>query len=72
MSGENRTTVMFPIFERPSDDFMPEIIECQQPEDDYDSNYRRERFGNNRKKTKGLDVKHRRKIAQASKRKNRK
>lgn len=72
MSGENRTTVMFPIFERPIDDVEPEIIDCQQPDNDYDPNYRRERIGNNRKKTKGLDVKRRRKLAQASKRKNRK
>ena len=63
---------MFPIFERPSDDFMPEIIDCQQPEDDYDPNYRRERFGNNRKKTKGSVVKRKRKLAKMSQRKNRK
>lgn len=60
----NNDVPMFPADE-------PEV-DCQQPDDDYDPSYRRERFGNNRKKTKGLDVKRRRKLAQASKRKNRK
>lgn len=43
-----------------------------QQADDYDPSYKRERFGNNRKKTKGSVVKRKRKLAAISKRKNRK
>lgn len=43
-----------------------------QQADDYDPDYRRERFGNNKKKTKGNEVKRKRKLAAISKRKNRK
>lgn len=43
-----------------------------QQDDSYDPNYKRERFGNNKKKTKGNDVKRKRKLAAISKRKNRK
>lgn len=41
-------------------------------DDSYDPNYKREKFGNNKKKVKGMDVKRKRKIALISKRKNRK
>lgn len=63
---------MFPIFEQTINDCASEIIDCQQPDNDYDPNYRRERFGNNRKKTKGSVVKRKRKLAKKSQRKNRK
>lgn len=62
---------MFEMALIPKPEVEPWDPEPQQA-DDYDPNYRRERFGNNRKKTKGLVVKRKRKLAAASRKRNRK
>ncbi len=53
-------------------DVEPWDDQAPQQADDYDPNYRRERWGNNKAKVKKSVAKAKRKMAKLSKRKNRK